>query len=117
MVIDEYGHTLRQAFEDLCWLLGLLRQRYEQMHDTIKGDFDPTEEELDDLETRWTSRQTTPNDMRLMARNLGKDYNLLTSDEDPDEEFMSSLFTDGDEFFKWRNNMKKELMNGNTGTN
>lgn len=103
MILDpQSGITLRQVFEYLCDIAAQNKPAIEEFAKDIESDYEVPDDVLDSLEHK---ESYTPDDIRTLARAVGMDYDLLTSDELP-EDFNDRFNTAVDNLYKLRNMYK-----------
>lgn len=83
MILDpQSGITLRQVFEYLCDIAAQNKPAIEEFAKDIESDYEVPDDVLDSLEHK---ESYTPDDIRTLARAVGMDYDLLTSDKLPED--------------------------------
>ena len=112
MVLDpETGLTLKQVYDFLDDLVENNRGNLEELRDTINTDYDVSDNVLDEIEHK---EKLSPNDIRTLARAVGMDYELLTSDKLADD-FTDRFISAVNNLFalrrQYRSN-KPEVQNG-----
>lgn len=87
MVLDpETGLTLKQVYDFLDDLVENNRGNLEELRDAINADYDVPDNVLDEIIGKIErEEQLSPNDIRTLARAVGMDYELLTSDKLADD--------------------------------
>ena len=79
MILDpKTGVTLKDVADFLSDMFDYNKDGIESLRDTINKDYEVSDDVLDALEHK---EQMTPDDIRTLARAVGMDYELLTSDE------------------------------------
>lgn len=113
MVLDpETGLTLRQVYEFLDNLVEDNRDSLEELRKAIIEDYEVPDDLLSEIITKIKNEeQLSPNDIRTLARAVGMDYELLTSDKLADD-FADRFIEAVNILINIYNQFKPEAQNG-----